>query len=63
MGRLIPAGTGVAKYRSANLLIEDPEERLPEPEEIDEDAENISEEIAGMVVEAPVEETENTENE
>ncbi|MGK2904960.1 MAG: DNA-directed RNA polymerase subunit beta' [Desulfuromonadales bacterium] len=39
MGRLIPAGTGVSKYRSANLLIEDPEERLPEIEEIDEDEE------------------------
>jgi len=30
MGRLIPAGTGVGKYRSAQLLIEDPVE-LPEP--------------------------------
>ena len=29
MGRLIPAGTGISKYRSAQLLIEDPEE-LPE---------------------------------
>jgi len=30
MGRLIPAGTGISKYRSAKLLIEEPEE-LPEP--------------------------------
>jgi len=30
MGRLIPAGTGVAKYRSATLLIEEPEERAEE---------------------------------
>ncbi|MFO7982609.1 MAG: DNA-directed RNA polymerase subunit beta' [Desulfuromonadales bacterium] len=39
MGRLIPAGTGVAKYRSASLLIEEPE---PAPlfveEEIEEPA-------------------------
>jgi DNA-directed RNA polymerase subunit beta' len=39
MGRLIPAGTGVSKYRGAKLLIEEPEE-LPEPmpaeDEIDE---------------------------
>ena len=46
MGRLIPAGTGVIKYRSANLLIEDPEERLPDVEEIDEDEENYEEELA-----------------
>ncbi len=40
MGRLIPAGTGVAKYRGATLLIEEPEElpEVPEMEEIlDED--------------------------
>ena len=38
MGRLVPAGTGVSKYRGAKLLIEEPEE-LPEPpeEEIFED--------------------------
>ena len=30
MGRLIPAGTGISKYRSAKLLIEDP----IEPEEV-----------------------------
>jgi DNA-directed RNA polymerase subunit beta' len=35
MGRLIPAGTGVSKYRSAKLLIEEPEEK-PERFEIDE---------------------------
>ena len=28
MGRLIPAGTGVSKYRGAKLLIEEPEEKL-----------------------------------
>ena len=35
MGRLIPAGTGVTKYRSAKLLIEEPEEK-PERFELDE---------------------------
>jgi len=63
MGRLIPAGTGVPKYRSANLLIEDPEERLPEVEEIDEDAENYEQELAEMAVEAPVAESEDTSSE
>ena len=62
MGRLIPAGTGVAKYRSAQLLIEDPEERLPEPEEIDEDAEDYSEEMADLMVNTLDEETENIDN-
>jgi DNA-directed RNA polymerase subunit beta' len=34
MGRLIPAGTGISKYRSVRLLIEEPEEVFePEPEE------------------------------
>ena len=61
MGRLIPAGTGVIKYRSANLLIEEPEERLPVVEEIDEDAENYEAELAEMVVEAPAEEVEDTD--
>ena len=61
MGRLIPAGTGVIKYRSANLLIDDPEERLPVVEEIDEDAENYEAELAEMVVEAPAEEVEDTD--
>jgi len=35
MGRLIPAGTGISKYRSVQLLIEEPEEVFevePEPE-------------------------------
>jgi DNA-directed RNA polymerase subunit beta' len=35
MGRLIPAGTGVAKYRSSKLLIEEPEE-VEEVFELDE---------------------------
>jgi len=61
MGRLIPAGTGVIKYRSANLLIDDPEERLPVVEEIDEDAENYEAELAEMVVETPAEEVEDTD--
>ncbi len=58
MGRLIPAGTGVSKYRSANLLIEDPEERLPEPEVIDEDAEDFTDELEALLVSAPAEEAE-----
>ncbi|MBW2689720.1 MAG: DNA-directed RNA polymerase subunit beta' [Deltaproteobacteria bacterium] len=53
MGRLIPAGTGVPKYRSAVLLIEEPEEHLPEVEEIDEDAESCKEELAELVVPTP----------
>ncbi len=43
MGRLIPAGTGVAKYRSANLLIEEPEPAplmVEEVQEQDESPEN-----------------------
>jgi len=45
MGRLIPAGTGISKYRGAKLLIEEPEEVLempPTEEEIEaaEEAEN-----------------------
>ncbi|RME41075.1 MAG: DNA-directed RNA polymerase subunit beta', partial [Deltaproteobacteria bacterium] len=36
MGRLIPAGTGVGKYRSVKLKIEDPEEVMEEPEPVDE---------------------------
>ena len=61
MGRLIPAGTGVPKYRSANLLIEDPEEYLPEVEEIDEEADGVSEEVVETVAAAPVEEGEVTD--
>ncbi len=60
MGRLIPAGTGISKYRSANLLIEDPEEQLPVVEEIDEGEENYVEELASLVVDAPVEDSEQT---
>jgi DNA-directed RNA polymerase subunit beta' len=49
MGRLIPAGTGISKYRSAKLLIEDPVEQLPVLEEIDEDAESVyEEEVAAL---------------
>ncbi len=36
MGRLIPAGTGISKYRGAKLLIEEPEEKM-EPLGFDED--------------------------
>ncbi len=61
MGRLIPAGTGVIKYRSAKLLIEDPEERLPVVEEIDEDAENYDEELAQMLVATAASESEDTD--
>ena len=61
MGRLIPAGTGVIKYRSANLLIDDPEERLPVVEEIDEDAEDYEAELAEMVVEEPAETVEDAD--
>ncbi len=35
MGRLIPAGTGVAKYRAAELKTPEPEPKLEEPLEID----------------------------
>jgi DNA-directed RNA polymerase subunit beta' len=55
MGRLIPAGTGVSKYRSAKLLIEDPVEKLPEPEVIDEASEEIGDELAEMLVSEPEE--------
>jgi len=54
MGRLIPAGTGISKYRSARLLIEEPEEieePVPEDEEaegdISEGAKTASEEAVG----------------
>ncbi len=63
MGRLIPAGTGVSKYRSVNLLIEDPEEKLPEPEVIDEDADNYDEDFAELLVATPAEEVEDTDSE
>ena len=45
MGRLIPAGTGVAKYRVAELMIPEPEVRLEEPIEIDESETEVSETI------------------
>jgi len=61
MGRLIPAGTGVTKYRSANLLIEDPVEQLPEVEEIDEDAVDYKEELAAMAVSVPSEDVEDAD--
>ncbi len=60
MGRLIPAGTGVSKYRSATLLIEEPEEHLPEVEEIDEEDDGTGGEVAKTVTAAPVAEGEAT---
>ena len=42
MGRLIPAGTGVAKYRAAELLMPEPEVKLEEPIEIDESETEVS---------------------
>ena len=43
MGRLIPAGTGISKYRSAKLLIEEPEEVLERPvDDLDEIDESVS---------------------
>jgi DNA-directed RNA polymerase subunit beta' len=45
MGRLIPAGTGVAKYRAAELKIPEPEVKLDEPIEIDESDVDMPEEI------------------
>jgi len=44
MGRLIPAGTGVGKYRSAELMIPEPEVKLEDPIEIDESETEVSEE-------------------
>ena len=46
MGRLIPAGTGIMKYRGAQLLIEDPEE-MPEIVGEGVDAE-VVEELSGL---------------
>jgi DNA-directed RNA polymerase subunit beta' len=46
MGRLIPAGTGISKYRSAKLLIEEPEEVLEPP------IEDIEEEYGELLEEA-----------
>jgi DNA-directed RNA polymerase subunit beta' len=53
MGRLIPAGTGVSKYRGTKLLIEEPEE-LPEPSILD-DEEDYEEEV--LVEGAEIDET------
>ena len=43
MGRLIPAGTGVAKYRAVELMTPEPEAKLEEPLEIDESETEVSE--------------------
>ncbi|MFK5926350.1 MAG: DNA-directed RNA polymerase subunit beta' [Desulfuromusa sp.] len=43
MGRLIPAGTGVGRYRSAELMIPEPEIKLEEPIVIDESETETSE--------------------
>ncbi|SEA83355.1 DNA-directed RNA polymerase subunit beta' [Desulfuromusa kysingii] len=44
MGRLIPAGTGVGKYRSAELMIPEPEIKLEAPIVIDESETEVFEE-------------------
>ncbi len=61
MGRLIPAGTGVMKYRSATLLIEDPVEQLPQPEEIDEDDDSYDDDLAVLLAAAGTDESEETD--
>ena len=51
-GRLIPAGTGISKYRSVKLAIEEPEEVLEPPlvddeeyyEEVPEESDGAAEE-------------------
>ncbi len=45
MGRLIPAGTGVAKYRAVELKIPEPEVKMEDPLEIDESDTEMPEEI------------------
>jgi len=45
MGRLIPAGTGVAKYRAVELMTPEPEAKLEEPLDIDESETDVSETI------------------
>ncbi len=45
MGRLIPAGTGVAKYRAVELKIPEPEVKLEAPLEIDESDTEDTEEM------------------
>ncbi len=37
MGRLIPAGTGLARYRNLRLAVAEPEKPEPEQEEPEED--------------------------
>jgi len=44
MGRLIPAGTGVGQYRSAELMIPEPEVKMEEPIVIDESETELPEE-------------------
>ena len=51
MGRLIPAGTGIAKYRAAEISTPEPEPKLEEP--IDFDAEYEKELAAAGQVELP----------
>ena len=53
MGRLIPAGTGIAKYRGATLLIDDPEE-MPEivGDGVDTDDNDTDTSVVEPVVEA-----------
>jgi DNA-directed RNA polymerase subunit beta' len=49
MGRLIPAGTGISKYRSAKLLIEEPEEiEEPMPVDLEDDA-DLGEDRSGLI--------------
>ncbi len=42
MGRLIPAGTGLARYRNLRLAVAEPEKPEPEPEEPEEPEEDIA---------------------
>ena len=54
MGRLIPAGTGVSKYRGVKLFIEEPEEVMEAPLDISEGADDEYE-LDGEEVETPSE--------
>ncbi|PLX96524.1 MAG: DNA-directed RNA polymerase subunit beta', partial [Desulfuromonas sp.] len=45
MGRLIPAGTGVSKYRSVKLLIEEPEEMVEPVLDLDDEGEEADVEV------------------
>jgi DNA-directed RNA polymerase subunit beta' len=52
MGRLIPAGTGISKYRSVKLAIEEPEEILEPPlVEDEEELEEVPEQNGGTAEE------------